>query len=87
MLLSGFLLFSTEAVKMYGNWAFQAKMSFLFLAILYTFTIHSRVAHREDSSPAVRWSTAIISLLLWTGVGLGGRALGYVTTAASSVTP
>jgi len=87
MLLSGFLLFSTEAVKMYGNWAFQAKMSFLFLAILYTFTIHSRVTHREDSSPAVRWSTAIISLLLWTGVGLGGRALGYVTTAAASVTP
>src|SRR5580698_9930026 len=27
MLLSGFLLFSTEAVKMYGNWAFQLKMT------------------------------------------------------------
>src|SRR5580700_2234511 len=25
MLISGFLLFSTEAVKMYGNWAFQFK--------------------------------------------------------------
>jgi hypothetical protein len=87
MLVSGFLLFSTEAVKMYGNWAFQAKMSFLLLAILFTFTLHSRVTHRESASAAVRWSTAILSLLLWTGVGLGGRALGYVTTTASSVTP
>ncbi len=87
MLVSGFLLFSTEAVKMYGNWAFQAKMSFLVLSVLFTFTVHSRVTHREDASAAVRWATALISLLLWTGVGLGGRALGYVTTAASSVTP
>jgi hypothetical protein len=87
MLISGFLLFSTEAVKMYGNWAFQAKMSFLLLAIIFTFTIHSRVTHRDAASAAVRWATAIVSLLLWTGVGLGGRALGYVTTAAASVTP
>src|SRR5271170_5854986 len=29
MLISGFLLFSTEAVKMYENWAFQFKMASL----------------------------------------------------------
>src|SRR5262249_1285787 len=40
MLVSGFLLFSTEAVKMYGNWAFQLKMSFLLLSIIFTFTAH-----------------------------------------------
>jgi hypothetical protein len=87
MLISGFLLFSTEAVKMYGNWAFQAKMSFLLLSIIFTFTIHRRVTSREDASAGVRWVTAIVSVVLWTGVGLGGRALGYVTTAASSVAP
>jgi hypothetical protein len=27
----------------------------------------------------------LVSLLLWLGVGLGGRAIGYVTTAASAV--
>src|SRR5271169_6053723 len=43
MLASGFLLFSTEAVKMYGNWAFQFKMLFLLLALIYTFTIHRKV--------------------------------------------
>jgi len=87
MLISGFLLFSTEAVKMYGNWAFQLKMTFLVLAILFTFTVHWRVTSRDSAPVVLRWLTAIVSLLLWLGVGLGGRAIGYVTTAASSVTP
>src|SRR5215469_5774613 len=87
MLISGFLLFTTEAVKMYGNWAFQAKMAFLLLSIILTFTIHWRVTNRDESPASVRWVTALVSLILWTGVGLGGRALGYVTTAASSVAP
>jgi uncharacterized protein DUF6644 len=87
MLLSGFLLFSTEAVKMYGNWAFQLKMLFLLLAIIYTFTVHRKVTLADDGrfGRAVRIFVATVSLLLWTGVGLGGRALGYVTTSVSSV--
>jgi hypothetical protein len=88
MLVSGFLLFSTEAVKMYGNWAFQFKMLFLLLAAIYTFTIHRKVTLGDDGQrfgPAVRVFVAIVSLLLWSGVGLGGRALGYVTTSVGSV--
>ena len=87
MLISGFLLFSTEAVKMYGNWAFQLKMTFLVLSILFTFTIHRRVTSRDDASAGARWSAAVVATLLWTGVGLGGRALGFVTTAVSAATP
>jgi hypothetical protein len=86
MLLSGFLLFSTEAVKLYGNWAFQWKMIFLVLALLYTATLHRKVIERPDATLGVRALTALVSLLLWLGVGLGGRAIGFVTTAASSVT-
>jgi len=88
MFVSGFLLFSTEAVKMYGNWGFQLKMLFLLLAILYTFTIHRRVTLADDGhrfGSAVRIPVAIVSILLWSGVGLGGRALGYITTSVSSV--
>jgi hypothetical protein len=85
MLLSGFLLFSTEAVKMYGNWAFQLKMLFLVLAIAFTLTLHRKVLEAPRSGAGVRWLAATVSLLLWLGVGLGGRALGYVTTAASAV--
>jgi hypothetical protein len=88
MLVSGFLLFSTEAVKMYGNWAFQLKMSFLLLAVLFTFTVQRRVI-RAEARVAPRWRllTALVSILLWVGVGLGGRAIGYVTTAASTGGP
>lgn len=88
MLISGFLLFSTEAVKMYGNWAFRWKMIFLLSAILFTFTIYRKVVTSDESQvPRVsRMLVALLSLLLWAGVGLGGRAIGYVTTSASSVT-
>jgi len=85
MLLSGFLLFSTEAVKMYGNWAFQLKMIFLLLAVLFTVTIYRKVTDAQHAAAGVRWLTALISLLLWLGVGLGGRAIGYVTTAATAL--
>jgi hypothetical protein len=87
MLVSGFLLFSTEAVKMYGNWAFQLKMLFLLLALIYTFTIHRKVTLADELrfGRVVRVVVAIVSLLLWSGVGLGGRALGYVTTSVGSV--
>jgi hypothetical protein len=86
MLLSGFLLFSTEAVKLYGNWAFQLKMLFLVLALLFTLTIHRKVIDTPPASAAVRGLIAFVSLMLWLGVGLGGRAIGFVTTAASAVT-
>jgi hypothetical protein len=81
MLISGFLLFSTEAVKMYGNWAFQIKMLSLLLAVVFTFTIHRKVTLSDEGRiPRVlQILTALVSLILWAGVGLGGRAIGYVT--------
>ena len=81
MLISGFLLFSTEAVKMYGNWAFQIKMLSLLLAVVFTFTIHRKVTMSDEGRvPRVlQILTALVSLILWAGVGLGGRAIGYVT--------
>jgi hypothetical protein len=85
MLLSGFLLFSTEAVKMYGNWAFQLKMTFLVLAVLFTLTVQRKVIDAQQVASALRRLTAIVSLLLWLGVGLGGRAIGFVSTAAESL--
>ena len=80
MLVTGFLLFSTEAVKMYGNIGFRYKMLFLLLALVYTFTIHRKFTTTDETriSPLWRWLIAILSVLLWAGVGLGGRAIGYV---------
>jgi hypothetical protein len=66
---------------MYGNAGFRFKMFFLLLALIFTFTIHRKVATSEEGriSPALRKVAAIVSLLLWAGVGLGGRSIGYVS--------
>jgi len=79
MFVSGFLLFSTEAVKMYGSPAFRFKMIFLFLALVFTFTIHRKFVTSDDARFSRFWRAvaAVVSLVLWAGVGLGGRAIGY----------
>jgi Family of unknown function (DUF6644) len=80
MLVSGFFLFSSEAVKMYDNVAFHYKMVFLLLAIAFTFTIHRRVVMSVEGRVPLGWRilVALLSLALWAGVGLAGRAIGYV---------
>jgi hypothetical protein len=80
MLVSGFFLFSSEAEKLYGNWAFRAKMTSLALAIVFTFTFYRKVTLSEEEQMSPVWNkvTALISLVLWAGVGLAGRAIGYV---------
>jgi hypothetical protein len=78
MLVSGFLLFISEAVKMYTNEAFQFKMLFLALALIFMFTIQARFM-RGRARPSVSGKlVALISMALWACVGLGGRAIGFV---------
>jgi hypothetical protein len=78
MLLSGFLLFASGATKYSGNEPFRVKMSCLALAILFTYTVQARVvAHEKTTSPGVLKLVAIISLLLWSGVGISGRWIGF----------
>jgi hypothetical protein len=79
MLVSGFFLFCTEAVKMYDSPAFRFKMIFLFLAVVFTFTIHRKMVTTDDARFSGFWRAvaAIVSLVLWACVGLGGRAIGY----------
>ena len=80
MFVSGFLLFWSEAAKNYTNPAFRIKMVSLVLAILFSFTLHRRVTRLDESHLAGAWPkwAAVISLVLWTSVGLAGRAIGYV---------
>ena len=78
MLVSGFFLFSSESIKMYSNGAFRIKMVFLLLAIVFTFTFHNKVMMSDEThvSPLMRKLAAVLSLVLWCGVGLAGRAIG-----------
>ena len=79
MILSGFPLFLSEAIKCYYSFAFWTKMTSLLLAIVFTFTVRRYVAFAPDGrcSPARRRAVAIASLSLWSAVGWGGRWIGF----------
>ena len=79
MLGTGFLLFLSEAIKCYYSLAFSVKMTSLFLAIVFTFTLHRKVAMADESGVGPLWSKlmAVVSVTLWSLVGVGGRWIGF----------
>jgi hypothetical protein len=79
MLASGILLMIDEPLRCYYSPAFWIKVSSLGLAIIWAYTIRFRVARREESrvAPALLRTVAIVSIVLWSGVGLGGRGIAF----------
>jgi hypothetical protein len=79
MIITGVLLFVSEALKCYYSPPFWLKMSFLALAIVFTFTLRRRVAFAGDTlvAPWRMKTVAALSVLLWSGVGLMGRGIGF----------
>jgi uncharacterized membrane protein YhdT len=79
MVASGTLLFLSEATKCYYSFPFWFKMSSLALAIVFTFTLKSRVIRQklDQRYPLLGKATAIVSLGLWFGVAWGGRWIGF----------
>lgn len=82
--VTGGLLFSSEAVHMYSNPAFRVKMLLIVLAgvhaLAFHFTAYRNVANRIDntvSSPGAK-TAGVISLLLWIGVVAAGRWIGFI---------
>jgi len=79
MLVSGVLLFLSEAMKCYSNTSFRVKMLFLFLALIFQFTVYNRQVAAEKNYKSDRGKLAAgIALFLWFGVGLAGRAIGFL---------
>src|ERR1700732_4232338 len=56
MIITGGLLFLSEAIKCYYHDAFWFKMSCLFLAIVFTFTIQRKVIMTDESRLRPLWS-------------------------------
>lgn len=79
MLTTGALLYTSEPTKLYYNGAFWMKMEFLASAIIYTFTVRRIVLAADETRVGPVWGklVALISIALWAGVGIGGRAIGF----------
>jgi hypothetical protein len=79
MLTTGTLLFLSESIKCYYSLPFWVKMTSLFLALLFTFTVRRRVIRTGLTPDRVLPGrvTALVSLCLWFGVAWGGRWIGF----------
>jgi hypothetical protein len=81
---SGFLLFTSEAAKMYGNPGFQVKMILIAVAGINALVFHS-IAYQsvgrweyDPVGPLSARAAGLISILLWFGIVAAGRWIAYV---------
>src|SRR5499427_8044544 len=83
MLLSGVLLFWSEAVKCYTSWFFRVKVIFLVLAALNAgiFELATKKSIEDWDKypvpPVKARMGGLISILSWTAVIIAGRATAY----------
>ena len=80
MFLTGVPLMASLAFsKYYFNEAFRLKMYFLGAALLFTFAVRQRVALGDEAraNSRIAKAVAVVSVLLWSGVGIMGRGIGF----------
>jgi hypothetical protein len=84
VLTCGGLMASSKAEEYYYNPFFWAKMSLLFLVFVHGLVFRASVYRNTEAldkapgTPAVVKVAACLSLLLWTGVAICGRGIGYI---------
>jgi hypothetical protein len=82
--ITGLLMFASEATKMYGNSAFQVKMLLILAAGLNAFIFHLlayRSVGKWDHDPVAPISArvaGVTSILLWFGIVAAGRWIAYI---------
>lgn len=77
LIVTGVLIGSSEAIKLYGKPAYWVKMAALAAAIVFAFTIRAPYA-RKDPAPGVAGvAIGLVSLALWLTVGMAGRWIGF----------
>jgi hypothetical protein len=82
MLLTGFVLFlSLAASKYYVHTYFWVKMYFLAAAMIFCFTVRQWILMGDDAraNSGLAKLVAVVSLFLWSGVGIAGKAIGYIS--------
>ncbi len=83
MIISGTLLFSSEATKLYNNGAFLLKMVLILLAGINALVFHTTIYQRVEkwdlaaATPVAAKLAGAFSLVLWVGVIFAGRWIAY----------
>lgn len=79
MIITGSLMVVATAERCYSNTSFWVKMILLACALTYTFGYFRKLVRRDDASisPGSAKLAAVIVLMLWFGVGMAGRSIGF----------
>ena len=78
MLLTGWALFTSEAIKCYYNTSFWVKITTLPIAIVLTLLIRDRIARRAAmGTNATTRLVGFLSITLWFVVAAAGRWIGF----------
>jgi hypothetical protein len=77
-LTTGLLMFLTAPLHYYNNWAFDVKMLLLLAALTIYAALFLGVAPREPAHPTLAKITVVVSVVLWLGVCMAARAIGFV---------
>ena len=79
MLVTGIGLFLSEPTKCYYSPAFWLKMETLAVALIFTFTIRTRVTRSESVRNTARRQVLVgaLSMALWFTVAASGRWIGF----------
>ena len=87
--LTGGLMFSTNALVYFHNTFFRAKMVLLVLAavnmLVFELTARKTMSSwdRGPTTPSIAKVVATVSLVIWVGVIVAGRVIGFTATRAT----
>jgi uncharacterized membrane protein len=78
ILITGVLLFLSEAIRSFRSGPFQLKMVLLAAAIVFHYTVSLKLTREETGAPSAwRKAAAAMAIVLWVSVGFAGRAIGF----------
>jgi hypothetical protein len=80
MFVTGFLLLVSGPMRYYYNTPFRIKMCLFFIGVIYHLVLQVTIS-RQKPELQIRKSglkfAGAVSVLVWSGVGIAGRAIGY----------
>ncbi|HEX6164292.1 MAG TPA: DUF6644 family protein [Vicinamibacterales bacterium] len=79
LIATGVPLFLSEAIKCYYNTSFWVKMTTLAIAMVFAFTVRSRVTMSDSVRNTARRQMLVgaLSIALWVTVAAAGRWIGF----------
>ena len=76
--ITGTLMFVASPKLYYYKWAFELKMVLLIVAVIIQTTLFRKVSTHETPNPLLAKTSVALSILVWFGIGLAGRTIGFI---------